>query len=126
MTTPRSEVRVARLLILLSIILNSLLVLMALIALTAMLLGRMPMAGAWPGGALLFLLLSGAGIGAGLWALPALSRGEVAEATRLALVAVLLPPPNLVMLLAGGLLYFENRRAREGLSSSELADRRGS
>jgi len=107
--TPTREIRLARLLILLSIILSIVLALVALLAATAVFLGRMPMPGAWAIGALVFALLAGAGSLSGVLALRALGMGRAREASYYAFVAVVLPPPNLVMLLAGGLLYFVSR-----------------
>ncbi|MEN6343222.1 MAG: hypothetical protein ABFC89_11775 [Methanospirillum sp.] len=104
--TPTREIRLARILILLSIILSIVLALVALLAATAVVLRRMPMPGAWTIGALIFALLASAGSASGVLALRALGRGRIREASNYALVAVVLPPPNLVMLLAGGLLYF--------------------
>lgn len=93
----------------LSIILGIVLILLALLAVTAIMLGRMPMPGGWSGGALLFAVLTGAGCAAGVRALRALATGNIRQAACYALVAVVLPPPNLIMLLAGGLLYIESR-----------------
>ena len=107
--TATREIRVARLLIMLSIILSIILALLALLAATAVLLGRMPMPGAWASGALLFALLAGGGITAGVLALRQLENGHVRKASYYALVVTVLPPPNLVMLLAGGLLYAAGR-----------------
>ena len=109
------ETRLARILIMLSIILDMILALVALLAATAVLLGRMPMPEAWLGGGLLFALLAAGGSAAGTLALRAVGKGEIRRGSYYALVAIVLPPPNLVMLLAGGLLYFSGREpvARE-------------
>lgn len=107
--TPTREIRLARLLIILSIILGIFLALIALLAAMAVLLGRMPMPGAWATGALLFAVLSGAGSAAGVLALRNLASGCVREASYYGFVAVVLPPPNLIMLAAGGLLYDAGR-----------------
>lgn len=104
------EIRLARLLILLSIVLSVILTLLALLAATAVLLGRMPVPGAWATGALLFALLAAAGSVAGVLAVRRLAGGRIREASYCALVAVVLPPPNLIMLAASGLLYFADRK----------------
>lgn len=109
MTATTKEIRVARVLIALSIIMGIVLTFLALLAGTAVVLGRVPIPGAWLGGALLFVMLSGVGITAGVLALRELEIGEPRRAARYAFVAIVLPPPNLLMLLAGGLLYFRSR-----------------
>ncbi|HIH04034.1 MAG TPA: hypothetical protein HA263_09385 [Methanoregulaceae archaeon] len=103
------EIRLARILIMLSIILDIILTLLVLLAATAVLLGRMPMPGAWVIGALLFALLAGGGSAAGVLSLHRLKSGCVREASYYAFIAVVLPPPNLIMLFVGGLLYFAGR-----------------
>ncbi len=103
------EIRLARILILLSTILSIILTLLALLAATAVFLGRMPMPEAWATGGLLFALLAAGGSAAGVLALRRLRDGRVREASYYALAAVVLPPPNLIMVFAGGLLYFADR-----------------
>jgi hypothetical protein len=106
MTVARNQVRLARVLIALSIIMGIVLTFLALLAATAVVLGRVPVPGMWLGAALLFVMLSGAGTTTGVLALRELGDGQVRQAARYAFVAIVLPPPNLLMLLAGGLLYF--------------------
>jgi hypothetical protein len=112
------EIRLARLLILLSIVLSVILTLLALLAATAVLLGRMPMPGAWATGALLFALLAAAGSVAGVLAVRRLAGGRIREASYCALVAVVLPPPNLIMLAASGLLYFARKPVATAAATS--------
>ena len=109
MTVIGNPLRLARVLIALSIIVGVVLTFLALLAATAVVLGRVPVPGIWLGAAVLFVMLSGVGITTGVLALRELEDGEVRRATRYAFVAIVMPPPNLLMLLAGGLLYFGSR-----------------
>lgn len=119
--TPAREIRLARLLLLLSVVLGICLTLAALLAATAAAFGRLPMPGALTQGALLFAVLSAAGSTAGILAVRHLESGRIRKASRCALVAVVLPPPNLVALLAGGLLHTMSRERAAMATATDRA-----
>ncbi|WP_332450739.1 hypothetical protein [Methanoculleus sp.] len=107
----RKEVKIARVLIAISVIFG----LFAVVTLLAIVVGGLP---ARPGislvGALLLAAVKVVGIGFGLAAYRTIGRGDLPRAGRYALIASLLPPFDLIALFAGLLVIFSHREGEQG------------
>lgn len=108
------EAKIARVLIIISVIFG----LFAVVTLLAIGIGCLParpgMPGPFPAGALLLAAVKAAGTGFGLAAYRTITRGDLRRAGRYALVASFLPPLDLIALFAGLFVLFPHREGGAG------------
>ncbi|NLM29519.1 MAG: hypothetical protein GX216_03670 [Methanomicrobiales archaeon] len=108
------EVRIARFLIAVSVIFGLFVVVALLVIGIDGLPGRSGLPGTSRAGTLLLAAVRAAGIGFGLAAYRAITRGEPHRGGRYALIASILPPLDLIALFAGFLALFSHREDRAG------------
>ena len=108
------EVKIARVLITISVIFGLFAVVTLLVIGIGGFPGRTGIPGAFPGLALLLAAVKAAGTGFGLAAYRTITRGDLRRAGRYALAASLLPPLDLIALFAGLLALFPHREGGAG------------
>ncbi len=104
------EVKIARILITISVVFGFFVVVTLLVIGT----GRTGPSGISPTGALLLAAVKAAGTVFGLAAYLTIARGDLRKAGRYALVASILPPFDLIALFAGLLALFSHREGGAG------------
>ncbi len=114
MDSTGKEVKIARVLITISVILGLFVVVTLLAIGIGGLAGRTGIPGTFPAGVLLLAAVKTAGTGFGLAAYRTIARGDLRKAGRYALVASLLPPLDLIALFAGLLALFPHREGGAG------------
>lgn len=114
MENMEKEVRIARLLITVSVIFGLFVVMTLLVIGINDFSGRHGLPGTSRTGTLILAAVKAAGIGFGLAAYRAITRGEPHRGGRYALIASVLPPLDLIALFAGFLALFSRREDRTG------------
>jgi hypothetical protein len=109
MDSTGKEMKIARVLITISVILGLFVVVTFLAIGISGLAGKTGIPGTFPAGALLLAAVKTAGTGFGLAAYRTITRGDLRRAGRYALIASLLPPLDLIALFAGLLALFPHR-----------------
>ncbi len=114
MVGTKKEVKIARILITVSVVFGFLVVVTLLVIGTGSLAGRIGPSGISTTGALLLAAVKAAGTVFGLAAYLTIARGDLRKAGRYALVASILPPFDLIALFAGLLALFSHREGGAG------------